>query len=123
MGYLTELKGEFLDEMIISLFELFQQRLQVSIRRRDILRRELNDRMLYRENLMIVGDLYGHVGTERTGCESAVRAFDVGADGNNEYILLSPGITQVDMVQVEQYSPRLHRQVNDRPAEQQSVTN
>ena len=43
--------------------------------------------MLYRENLMIVGDLYGHVGTERTGCESAVRTFGVGADSNNEYIL------------------------------------
>ena len=32
---------------------------------------DLTDKMAHRQNLMIMGDLNGHVGSDRDGCETA----------------------------------------------------
>jgi Reverse transcriptase (RNA-dependent DNA polymerase)/Endonuclease-reverse transcriptase len=39
---------------------------------------ELADRMPHRESLLIIGDLNGHIGKERSGCEAVTGAFSIG---------------------------------------------
>jgi hypothetical protein len=39
---------------------------------------KLADRMSHRENVLIIGDLNGHIGKERTRCDSVIGAFSIG---------------------------------------------
>ena len=43
---------------------------------------DLADKMPHRQNLMIIGDLNGHVGNDRQGCETVIGGFGIG--GRNE---------------------------------------
>ena len=78
---------------------------------------EVKDSVPYPENIIIIGDLNGHTGIDRTGIENILGAFGIGEkklgrrthhrflstkpDVHNEHILQASGKSQMDVVSME----------------------